>query len=143
MAAFWLTFLLSFLLDQVTKLWALSYLSRPLVLIPGLLTLRCVHNPGAAFGLLAHQTPLLILVAAVASLVLLLGYKRLRLNAPPIIHWGLGFFLGGTLGNLVDRVRFGYVVDFIDFGFWPVFNLADVAIVVGVGLILWYWWRGR
>ncbi|WP_165847749.1 signal peptidase II [Ammonifex thiophilus] len=142
MPAFWFSCLVSLAVDQITKFWALAYLSQPVVVIPGLLALRCVRNPGAAFGFLAYQTPLLILIAAIASLALLLGYKRLLL-APSVVRWGLGLFLGGTLGNLVDRVRFGYVVDFIDLRFWPVFNLADVAIVTGMGLILWYWWRGR
>lgn len=122
-------------MDQVSKFLVLSYLFHPLVLIPGLLVLRYVQNPGAAFGLLAQRNLFLILTGLALVITLLLAQKRIG-EASLFWRVGTGLILGGTLGNLIDRVRLGHVVDFIDVGFWPVFNLADVAITCGVGIIL-------
>jgi signal peptidase II len=95
-----------------------------------------VKNPGAAFGILQHQTGLFIAIAILVVLAVVYYYPRL----PAGCRWlriGLGLQLGGALGNLLDRMRFGYVIDFFDFRIWPVFNIADMAIVIGVGLLLW------
>lgn len=134
MRRFWLPVLTSILFDQVSKSMALKLITGPVALVPGLLVLRCVRNPGAAFGLFSDQTPFLVLVSVALGAAVLVGYDKLR-SAPAYWQWGLGFLFGGMLGNLIDRLRFGYVVDFVDVGFWPVFNLADAAIVCGVGLI--------
>ncbi|MGO0121980.1 signal peptidase II [Desulfothermobacter acidiphilus] len=139
MLLFWLACLLVLGLDQWSKYWAVTHLSHPVPLAGGLITLRCVRNPGAAFGLMAHQNFWLITIALLAIAALIWGYRRLP-SLPAPVRLGLGLFLGGTLGNLLDRLRGGCVVDFIDLGWWPVFNLADVAILVGVVLVLWYWW---
>lgn len=99
--------------------------------------LTYLHNPGGAFGILAYRTWFFILVALV---VVLLIFGFLRHVRPPGNSWltaALALQLGGTLGNLLDRIRQGYVIDFLDFRFWPVFNLADTSIVVGVFLLLW------
>lgn len=135
MQRFWLPALSSLILDQLTKLVALSLLAQPVLLIPGVLTLRLVSNPGAAFGLFPYQKVFLLLVSLILGTAVLAGYRKLR-NATAYWQWGLGFVFGGMLGNLIDRLRFGYVVDFVDVGFWPVFNLADAAIVCGAALIL-------
>ncbi len=129
------TGLLVFAVDLTTKMVAFSYLAKPEVLIPGLLQLHYVKNPGAAFGILPNQR-LFFLVVTVLALALVMGYARRFSELSLVSNLGLGLFLGGTVGNFWDRIRWGYVVDFIDFSFWPVFNVADAAIVVGVGILL-------
>jgi len=109
-------------------------------LIPGLVSLTHVANRGVAFGLLADVAPLLP-VLAVLTLVLLLAYNRGRQFSSPAVA-GVACMAGGAIGNLVDRVRLGHVVDYLDVHFWPVFNLADVAIVIGAGLLLVAFARG-
>lgn len=127
-------------LDQVVKIWALGALwAGERLVIPGVLWFNLARNPGAAFGLFPRGqvffigvTVLLIGVGVWAPLVM--DAKRWSLG-----HIGLGVLVGGGIGNLVDRVfRGGQVVDFIDFRFWPVFNLADTGIVVGTALVFIY-----
>ena len=103
----------------------------------GLVRLSYVRNTGAAFGLLANQTFLIILTAVVGIVVLLLYYSYPPFGRLPV-RVGLGLLLGGSVGNLVDRLRSGYVTDFIDLRVWPVFNLADSAIVVGVAILAYF-----
>ena len=134
---FFLAALLIAVADQLSKTWIRTNLavgqSLPEV---GFLRLTHVHNTGAAFGLFHGQTFSLTIVSLV-GVAALLFYAVLLYRHFPLLHswlaWvGLGLILGGTVGNLIDRLRLGYVTDFIDFGFWPAFNLADSAIVVGV-----------
>ncbi|MDR7482764.1 MAG: signal peptidase II [Armatimonadota bacterium] len=104
-------------------------------LLPGLLTLTHVQNRGVAFGLLPGVPPVVIGLAAgllVAWLVWTGGRPRGARGASA----GGALMLGGTAGNLVDRLRWGYVVDYVDLHVWPVFNLADAAIAVGGALLV-------
>ncbi|NLY75085.1 MAG: signal peptidase II [Firmicutes bacterium] len=94
-----------------------------------------VRNYGAAFGVLPSQTWLLIALSLGVIIFVWVNRPKLRHHSL-VFQIGLALALGGALGNLVDRVRLGYVIDFLDFHFWPVFNLADTAIVIGVGLII-------
>lgn len=132
------TVLLVFLCDQLAKLWVQrSMLPRESIsLIPGVFHITYVRNTGAAFGLLRDQTLFFIIIT-----LLVIGMIVFTLSRIPkeqlSLQFALGLLLGGALGNLLDRIRFGYVIDFLDFRVWPVFNLADAAIVVGVGLLLW------
>jgi signal peptidase II len=103
----------------------------------GLVRFTYATNTGGAFGLFANQTFLLALAAVVAITVLVL-YLRYLPRESTLLNVGLGLDLGGAIGNLIDRVRLGKVTDFIDIGAWPVFNLADSAIVVGTFLITYY-----
>ncbi len=130
--------------DQLSKVWVLQVLGnregsyRPV--LDDLLWLRLVHNSGAAFGML-NSASLLFAVAAAGVAAGILAYSRRLANASWLVRMGLGLELGGALGNLIDRLRFGYVVDFIDVRIeprlWPfVFNVADAAITVGVVLLL-------
>lgn len=101
----------------------------------GLLRITYVTNSGSAFGLFPNQTLFLIIASFVGIGILLVFYRIHRVSSP-ILRISLGLQLGGAIGNLMDRLRLGHVVDFIDVGAWPVFNLADSAIVVGlVGLL--------
>jgi len=133
---------LAFLMDQASKYLVLRNLSlgeawNPIPLLTPFVTLTHVTNTGAAFGLFRDQGTLFAIVAIVVVVGIVVFYRYL----PPNQLWlrvSLGLQLGGALGNLLDRVRFGSVVDFIDFKIWPVFNLADTAIVLGVAILAFY-----
>ncbi len=138
-------------LDQATKALAEWFLdpARPVDLLP-VLALHLTHNRGAAFSLLADAGGwqrgffIVLTVAVVAFLIHWLG--RLQ-TAERLAAIGLALVIGGALGNLVDRIASGEVVDFIDAHWghwhWPAFNLADSAITVGVALLLWDGIRGK
>jgi signal peptidase II len=111
----------------------------PVGLLPGFLNIVYIENRGAAFGLLVNQTFLITVTIAILSviIVLLIRYPYLA-TTPTLISAGLIF--GGATGNLVDRLRFGYVIDFIDVRLWndfhwPAFNFADSAIVIGAFIL--------
>jgi len=125
------------LLDQASKLWIRMNLA-PGQSLPADSPVRLTHvtNSGAAFGLLPAQTTFFILVAAFV-IVLILLYDRILPQSSPLLKIALGLQLGGAVGNLVDRLRYGYVVDFFDIRVWPVFNVADSAIVVGVAILFY------
>ena len=129
-------------LDQITKAIALARLPLgvPMPLIEGLLSLTLVLNPGLAFGLLGTIPPAWRWVVAALSLVALVVLARVALRVLPAGGWpgrlAIGLIFGGAVGNLIDRARFGAVVDFVDVYWrawhWPAFNVADSAISVGV-----------
>lgn len=109
--------------------------------IPGLLAVTHVHNRGIAFSLLGEVS--LAVPAALAVLVLgLLFFPRGRWARRPVARGALALLGGGAVGNLIDRLRVGAVVDFIDLRLWPVFNLADVAVTAGAGLLILMLLRG-
>jgi signal peptidase II len=132
-------------LDQAAKLLALSRLTPglPIPIVEGFFALTLVLNPGLAFGFLSATPPGWRWVVALLSLIALALLLGLSARLLPAGGWpvavALGLILGGAVGNLVDRYRFGAVVDFIDLYWksyhWPAFNLADSAISVGVGLL--------
>jgi len=94
-----------------------------------------VQNSGIAFGLFASATPVVIVLTAIAVAWMLVFFARSGARHP-VLPVALGLVIGGSTSNLVDRVRLGYVTDFIDFRYWPAFNLADSFIVVGVAILL-------
>ena len=123
-------------LDQVTKSLALANLEAPIELIDGVLRLRLVYNPGGAFGVL-QGVPSFFLISTAVIIVLILLWAR-NVQSP---GWSvpLGLVLGGGVGNLIDRLlrdTDGRVVDFVDLYVWPVFNVADAAISLGVVALL-------
>ncbi|MCX2727693.1 signal peptidase II [Thermomicrobium sp. 4228-Ro] len=127
------------LCDQFTKALVLAYLGPngsidAVVLIPGLLRLFYVENTGAAFGLFQGRNPILAVLALGVVLVLVVTFRYLTSTSLGAV--ALGLQLGGAIGNLIDRFRHGFVVDFIDLSFWPTFNVADSAITIGVLLLL-------
>jgi signal peptidase II len=133
------------ILDQLSKLLALQRLplGRPVSLIDGFFSLTLVLNPGLAFGMLA-DTPagwrwVVALLSIGALAVLAVVGLRMLPGGGPLTPVALGLIFGGAVGNLIDRGRFGAVVDFLDFywrGYhWPAFNAADSAITVGVVLL--------
>jgi len=104
------------------------------VIIPGALSLVVLHNQGIAFGLLGRLSPA-VAVALALTVLLALFYNRGAWPSGRADQWGSGLMAGGALGNITDRLRFGYVVDYLDVHVWPVFNLADAVIVAGAGVL--------
>jgi signal peptidase II len=137
LVVFFLTAFLVVAADQLSKIWVRSHLTVGQSLPEtGWLRLTHVHNTGAAFGLFQGQSfPLTVIgLLGISALLLyaLVFYRRFPLLDNTLGKVALGLVLGGTIGNLIDRLRLGYITDFIDFGFWPAFNVADSSIVVGV-----------
>jgi signal peptidase II len=126
-------------LDQLTKYLVRAHMELG-ESIPreGIFRLTYTTNTGGAFGILANQAFLLALVAVIGIAVFLVYLRYIPLEST-LLKVGLGLDLGGAIGNLVDRLRFdGRVTDFIDIGAWPVFNVADMSIVVGTIIIAYY-----
>jgi signal peptidase II len=123
--------------DQLTKRLVASALDiDDGVSVIGPLSIHHVRNSGIAFGLFASRTSAVIALTTIAVGAMIVFYAR-SAQRHPYLPVALGLVLGGSLSNLVDRVRLGYVTDFIDFRWWPAFNLADSFIVVGVALLFW------
>ena len=125
-----------FVLDQFTKGWVRDNLiigaSRPQ---NGFFRITHTYNTGSAFGLFADQSTLLMIASVAAIGVLVLFYRSNGLPGP-WVRASMGLILGGAAGNLADRITLGHVTDFIDVGPWPVFNVADSSIVVGIFLLM-------
>jgi signal peptidase II len=103
--------------------------------VVGPLWIHHVQNSGIAFGLFASATPLVIVLTGLAVAWMLVFFARSGARHP-VLPVALGLVIGGSVSNLLDRIRLGYVTDFIDFRFWPAFNLADSFIVIGVAILL-------
>ena len=131
--------------DQLTKFSLVSTigpgrLESRVEVVDGWLALEYTENRGAAFGLLSGLAP--ALAAASIGIVAGLLMHYMRQARPPLWHTlAIGAIAGGALGNLVDRVRLGHVIDFLSVGPWPNFNIADSAITVGVLILIWGWTR--
>ncbi len=132
--------------DQATKAMILRSmrLGQSIPIVPGYFDLTFVLNPGAAFSLLATlpeniRNPFFIVIS-IAAAILIIMYRARHLGGHRLASVSLGLILGGAVGNLIDRLRYGVVVDFLDAHVhqyhWPVFNVADSAISVGITLLL-------
>jgi signal peptidase II len=122
--------------DQVSKAAVTAALrTRSVGLLGGAVHLTYARNTGAAFSILPAGGYAFAVVAFAVSAGIVVYYRRVA-SGPTLLRLGLGLVLGGAIGNLIDRIRLGYVVDFIDLRWWPVFNLADSAIVIGVGALV-------
>ena len=146
MLRFFVTILLVVGFDQASKLWILQNfeLYDSTVIIPGLFNLTFLRNTGAAFGMFAGHPSwwrqLFFIGVAVVALVVILVFQRKLGRQNSLYTISLAFIGGGAVGNLIDRIRYGSVVDFLDVYIgrhhWPAFNVADSAITVGVCLFL-------
>jgi signal peptidase II len=122
--------------DQLTKHIVTGHLTLDQgVHVVGPFWIHHVQNSGIAFGLFASATPVVIVLTGLAVAWMLLFFARSGARHP-VLPVALGLVIGGSLSNLLDRVRLGYVTDFLDFRYWPAFNLADSFIVVGVAVLL-------
>jgi len=125
-------------IDRVTKLFALKALhtGESIEVLPRIFNFTLVLNNGAAFGLLKDQAAFFIIVSVIVVVCIIVYAWRTGITSVPLAV-SLGLMLGGALGNLVDRISFsGCVIDFLDFRIWPVFNVADSAISVGVAILI-------
>jgi signal peptidase II len=136
------------LLDQFSKELILRYLpfNKSIAVIRGFFNITHILNPGGAFGLMANLSPILrsiifLFISSVAVGLIFYFYKK----TPAQHSWlaaAFALILGGAIGNLIDRIRFGMVIDFLDFYVgnlhWPAFNVADSAISVGIGIFLYH-----
>jgi signal peptidase II len=132
-----------FAADQITKVWAVAVLGpapgakvRPVV--GDWLNLVYGRNTGIAFGLLQDLPGVFTVTSILITAGAVYAYAFHLPNRSPWVQNGMGLVLGGALGNIADRLRLGYVVDFIQVGWWPLFNLADSAITGGVAILAGY-----
>jgi signal peptidase II len=126
------------LVDQLSKYTfnRVLYLNQSLPVIKDVFHLTLVHNRGAAFGILKDRAPLFIITSLIAAILIWLALsKSNRTPQDKIYRVALILILAGGISNLIDRIALGYVVDFLDFRIWPVFNLADSAITIGAILL--------
>ncbi|MEE9191881.1 MAG: signal peptidase II, partial [Candidatus Aerophobetes bacterium] len=129
--------ILVFFCDWLSKFLVQRNLSpgESYTLVDNVLSLTYLRNPGAFFGLLSGEATLIIFLNfAIIVLITIIWLKVMRGKWQYEV--GLGMILGGTLGNLWDRIGNGVVIDFVDLNLWPVFNLADVFLCIGVGIII-------
>ena len=127
-------------LDRITKIFFSNILSvgESLPVLHNILHMTLVHNPGIAFGLFKNHGVVFIIIPMIAIVLLIYNiyyYKSNDENLSRLYIVAFSMILAGAIGNLVDRIVFGYVIDFIDLRIWPVFNVADSAITIGAAII--------
>ena len=135
-----LSFLLIVAADQLTKAWVRSHEEGEVIYQLGFVKLTHVQNTGASFGIFKGHSTALMIVDIVGMVVLLAMacylYRRLPYLVTMLNTIAFSLIMAGTVGNLIERIRLEHVTDFIDVGFWPVFNVADSAITVGVVILV-------
>jgi signal peptidase II len=121
--------------DQLTKRIVTQHIALDdAVKVVGPFTIHHVQNSGIAFGLFASATPIVTVLTALAVAWMIVFFARSG-SRHPVLPVALGLLIGGSVSNLLDRIRLGHVTDFLDFRWWPAFNLADSFIVVGVAIL--------
>ena len=134
---FWFTLILDFTLKKYYSQVLAN--GKSISVIEGFLSFTLVHNPGAAFGLLKGKVFLFVVIAIITGVIILV-YLSIYRQEDPLVSWGLVLILSGAIGNMIDRVQYNYVIDYVLIYYgdwsWPVFNFADVIINIGVGLII-------
>jgi len=135
-----IVFFLVFVTDQLSKNLLINNLSfgESVPIIKNIFHLTLVFNPGIAFGMFRNHTVRFSFLSAVVIgfIILNLIRQKKQKQIDKIENFALYLVLAGALGNLIDRLRFGFVIDFLDFRIWPVFNIADTAISIGLILLL-------
>lgn len=126
------------IIDQLSKYYIESHmtLGMSIPVINNIFHITYILNPGAAFGILEHKTVFFICIALIILIIAIYLYSRIPTKYR-LMRFGIGLLLGGAIGNMIDRIKTGYVIDFFDFRIWPVFNVADIAIVCGVSLVVY------
>jgi signal peptidase II len=133
--------LIIILVDQITKFLIKSnfQLNQTFPIIKDIFHLTYIQNFGAGFGILQQQQWILIFISIIVVGVIFYYFDRVK-EKEKLLQILIGFILGGTIGNLIDRIAYGFVIDFIDFRIWPIFNVADSFVTIGViGLIVYLW----
>lgn len=133
---------LVYIIDRLAKMWIVSHfmLGESLPIIPNVFHITYILNRGAAFGILANRQAFFLGIVLILLVSLVVFRKRIK-NSPQSMKIGIGLLVGGALGNAYDRLTTRAVVDFFDFRIWPIFNIADIAICIGVGLIMYFLWQ--
>lgn len=136
------TALIVIILDQLTKYFIKNnfQLNQSVPLIKNILHLTYVSNTGSAFGLFKNFNSFFTLFSAIVIIVIFYYLKKIRQDETKI-QFAVSLLLGGTIGNLIDRMLYGAVTDFIDFRIWPVFNVADSAVTVSVVILIFLLWE--
>jgi signal peptidase II len=143
---FFVTAFAIILLDQITKYYINSYMSvgDSFPVIQGFFNIAHVRNPGAAFGIFSKSPAIFrtvfLIAVTTAAMILILYYVRMNRERDSLMNLALSLIFGGAIGNLIDRIRFGEVIDFLDFYIgphhWPAYNVADSAISTGAVLLI-------
>ncbi len=127
------------IIDQLSKYFVERFidLNQSIIIIKNFFNLTYIHNSGAAWGMLKNSAILLILISIIILIIIITQLNKFKKNVKNIM--ALGLLIGGLLGNLIDRIFFSYVKDFFDFNIfgynYPIFNIADIAVVIGVILL--------
>lgn len=137
MKGLWLTAALVLIADQASKSFVMQHLApdESVVAIPHTLWWTFVENTHGAFGLFGNSAALLIVMAIVVLGVFWVAFREAARDSL-VVRVAFGAIVGGAIGNILDRVHYHYVVDFIDLRWWPVFNVADSCICVGVAVLV-------
>lgn len=140
----YIVFILGMLLDYASKIWAIQTLKgqKDITVIKGFFDFSYLENRGAAFGIFQGRVYLLAAVTMVIMVVLFVMYQKTK-KKTKLLTFSTALILTGAIGNLVDRLRYGFVVDFISWHwkntyYFPTFNVADICITVGTGLLILY-----
>lgn len=125
------------LIDQLSKFYIQAHMmpNMSIPVIQDVFHITYILNPGAAFGLFEHQTIVFVIIAILMIAAVIYFYPQIP-RQYRLLRFGIGLMVGGAIGNVIDRIKTGYVVDFFDFRIWPIFNVADMGIVCGVGCII-------
>lgn len=127
-------------LDQLTKylIQVNLELNSTIPLIDGIFHITYIHNNGAAFSLFQNKTEFLIAMQLIVIAIVVVYLVKKQKKEHGFLLWSLSLIAAGGIGNLIDRAMNGYVVDFLDFRIWPIFNVADISVCVGCGLLVLY-----
>jgi len=135
------------IIDQLSKILFSNtlVLNKSIPVINNFFHLTLIHNTGIAFGILKGNSKSILIVTIIGLALIIYSLKRDFLASKGFLgrkvlfirKISIGFILGGAFGNMIDRIRFGYVIDFLDFRIWPVFNLADSFITIGAVILFW------
>lgn len=138
-----LIIIITIFIDQISKYGALMYLKtkEPIIVIENFFKLNYLENYGAAWGILKNQRYFFIIIT-ILVIILLAAYAKLNRNLSKLSKVSMSFIIGGAVGNLIDRIKMGYVIDFLDINFgniydFPVFNFADSFIVIGTFIMIY------
>lgn len=132
--------LVAVVLDQIVKFCIRSNMDvhQTIPVIENIFHITYVQNTGAAFSMFSGHTSVLAMITIIATLGMLFFMHKIRNSAHKSLMWSLALIIAGGIGNIIDRISLKYVVDFLDFRVWPVFNIADICVCVGCGLLIFY-----
>ena len=136
------TALFILILDQLTKFLVKAnfQFNQSIPIIKGILHLTYVTNTGSAFGLFKGLSVFFVVFSFIVIAAIFYYIKKIK-NNEKLLQFAAGLLLGGTIGNLIDRLAYGAVIDFFDFRVWPVFNMADSAVTISVALLIILLWK--